>query len=386
MQHYVESLSDLDDDAFRARVGQFVEANCPRHLRHLPRRPRWAEVKPWYQKLSEAGWLAPGWPRAHGGMGLSPTRQLIYIEEMERSGAPRLLDQGIMNLGPLLIAHGTEEQKAEYLPKVLSGEHVWCQGYSEPNAGSDLAGLATQAQLQGDEFVINGRKIWTSMAFDANMMFALVRTDTTVRKQAGISFVLIDMKQPGVTVRPIRNIAGHEELCEVFLDDVRTPRRNLVGQLNDGWRLSKTLLGFERIWAGSPRQSLAALFQLERVARQTGYLSDPVFADKLLALRLDTLDLSAAYELAVRKIARGEPLGAEVSILKVWATETCQRITEMTLEAAGDGGGLHGDVPLGDDAIDVTMPFYDSRVPTIYGGSSQIQRNIIAKTILNLPN
>jgi alkylation response protein AidB-like acyl-CoA dehydrogenase len=177
------------------------------------------------------------------------------------------MDQGLMNLGPVLIARGTDEQRQRFLPKILSGEHLWCQGYSEPNAGSDLASLRTEARIDGDEFVINGQKIWTSVAFDATHMFALVRTDKTVKKQAGISFVMIDMRQSGVTVRPIRNIAGHEELCEVFIDDVRTPRANLVGELNGGWNVAKALLGFERVWSGSPRQSTMALLRLEQLAR-----------------------------------------------------------------------------------------------------------------------
>lgn len=377
--------NEMTDDAFRAEVARFIEGHCPAVLRYLKDRPRLAQVLDWQKAMGKAGWLCPAWPVEYGGMGLSPAKQLIYLEEMENLGAPRLLDQGMINFGPLLIAHGTEAQKAEYLPKIISCEHIWCQGYSEPNAGSDLASLKTEAVLDGDEFVINGSKIWTSMAMDANMIFALVRTDKTVRKQAGISFVLIDLKQPGVTVRTIENIAGREELCEVFFDNVRTPKENLVGALNDGWRLSKTLLGHERIWSGSPRQSFSALFNLRRIAEALGKFDDPVFADKYQMLELDTRDLGSAYALVQQKVVRGESLGAEVSILKIWATENCQRITETLLEAAQDAGGLSGDVTIGDLEIDIAMPFFDSRAPTIYGGSSQVQRNIIAKTVLNLP-
>ena len=224
----------LTDEEFGRRAADFFDAYVPRHLCHLNRRPRWVEVKDWYLTMSAHGWLVPGWPVEYGGMGLSPSKFLVYVEELERCGAPRVMDQGLMNLGPVLIARGSEAQRRKFLPKILSGEHLWCQGYSEPNAGSDLASLRTEARLEGDEFVINGQKIWTSVAFDANHMFALVRTDKTVKKQAGISFLMIDMDQAGVTVRPIRNIAGHDELCEVFLDNVRTPRDYLVGEL---WKI-----------------------------------------------------------------------------------------------------------------------------------------------------
>ena len=189
----------LSDDEFRQEAASFFAQQVPAHLKFLSRRPRWAEVRDWYLTLSRHGWLVPAWPVEHGGMGLSQSKALVYVEELERSGAPRVMDQGLMNLGPVLIARGTEEQRRRFLPKILSGEHTWCQGYSEPNAGSDLASLRTEARIEGDEFVINGQKIWTSVAFDATHMFALVRTDKSVKKQAGISFVMIDMKQPGVT-------------------------------------------------------------------------------------------------------------------------------------------------------------------------------------------
>ena len=256
----------LSDEEFRLVAAEFFTKNVPAHLRHLSRRPRWSEVKDWYMTMSANHWLTPAWPAEWGGMGLSASKVLVYMEELERGGAPRVMDQGLMNLGPVLIARGSDEQRRRLLPKILSGEHLWCQGYSEPNAGSDLASVRTEARIEGDEFVINGHKIWTSVAFDATHMFALVRTDKTVKKQAGISFVLIDLDQPGITVRPIRNIAGHEELCEVFLDNVRTPLSNLVGDLNDGWQVAKALLGFERIWSGSPRQSTLALLRLQQLA------------------------------------------------------------------------------------------------------------------------
>jgi alkylation response protein AidB-like acyl-CoA dehydrogenase len=385
----IDSLTDwnaLTDEEFRRSARTFFETHVPQHLRYLSRRPRWAEVKEWYLTMSRHGWLVPSWPREWGGMGLSQSKVLVYLEELERSGAPRVMDQGLMNIGPLLIARGTDEQRQRFLPKILSGEHTWCQGYSEPNAGSDLASLRTEARMEGDEFVINGSKIWTSVAFDATHMFALVRTDKTVKKQAGISFVMIDMRQPGVTVRPIRNIAGHEELCEVFLDNVRTPVANMVGGLNEGWTVAKALLGFERIWSGSPRQSMLALLRLRMLAKAAGKLDDPVFVDKLTQVTMDVLDAASAYERFAQIMRTGGSFGFEVSMLKICATETCQRVTELMVEAAGDLGGLIGDVEVEGEPIDVLFPFLDCRAFTIYGGSSQVQRNILAKNVLELPS
>ena len=375
----------ISDEAFRRVAAEFFENHIPVHLRFLSRRPRWAEVREWYQTMSQHGWLVPAWPAEHGGMGLSPSKVLVYMEELERSGAPRVMDQGLMNLGPVLIARGTDEQRQRFLPKILSGEHLWCQGYSEPNAGSDLASLRTEARIEGEEFVINGQKIWTSVAFDANHMFALVRTDKTVKKQAGISFVMIDMRQPGVTVRPIRNIAGHEELCEVFLDDVRTPLNNLVGELNDGWQVAKALLGFERVWSGSPRQSTLALLRLRKLAQASGKMDDPVFRDRYTQVTMDVLDAASAYERFAQIMRTGGSFGFEVSMLKIWATETCQRVTELMVEAAGDLGGLAGEVDVDGQLMDILYPFLDCRAFTIYGGSSQVQRNILAKNVLDLP-
>jgi alkylation response protein AidB-like acyl-CoA dehydrogenase len=384
-QHRID-WNSLDDGEFRRAAADFFEKNVPRHLRFLNRRPAWAEVREWYLTLSRSGWLCPGWPIEYGGMGLSASKYLIYVEELERCGTPRVMDQGVMNLGPVLIACGTQAQREKFLPKILSAEHLWCQGYSEPNAGSDLASLRTEAHIDGDEFVINGHKIWTSMAFEANHLFALVRTDKSVKKQAGISFLMIDMNQPGVTVRPIRNIAGHEELCEVFLDNVRTPVDNLVGKLNDGWQVAKALLGFERIWSGSPRQSLLALIRLEEIARLTGRMEDPVFRDRLAQITFDVLDGASAYERTAQIMRTGGSFGSEVSVLKIWATETCQRVTELLVETADEAGMVFGDVDFGGKKMNILHPFLDCRAFTIYGGSNQIQRNILARNVLDLPS
>lgn len=375
----------LSDVVFRETAARFFDEHCPKELRHRPRRLRWNVVKPWFLILSRHGWVAPSWPVEWGGMGLAPVKQLIYIEEYERSGAPVMQTQSMTNLGPVLIARGSDEQRRKYLPRILSGEHVWVQGYSEPNAGSDLASLRTEARLEGDEFVINGQKTWTTMGFDGTHMFALVRTDKTVRKQAGISFVMFTMDQPGITVRPIRDISGAEEFCEVFFENVRAHRSDLVGALNGGWEIAKTLLGFERVWSGSPRQSLIALARLEKVARGNGTWNDPVFQDKYTQLLFDVYDLAAMYERLVRKLSVGKGFGLESSLLKMTATETCQRVTELLLETAGADGATEGYVEIGGERIDVLTPFLESRGPTIYGGSNQIQRNILAKQWLELP-
>ncbi|MBN9410037.1 MAG: acyl-CoA dehydrogenase family protein [Burkholderiales bacterium] len=369
--------NQLGDAEFRSRVAAFVQEHCPPSLRHLGRRPRWSEVGGWYTTLARHGWLAPGWPTEWGGMGLHAARHLLYIEEMERCGAPWMPDSGVRNLGPVLIAHGSDDQKRYWLPRILSGTQVWCQGYSEPGAGSDLAGLRTSARVEGDELFITGHKIWTTAAYDATHMFALVRTEPGSVRQAGISFVLLSMDQPGVTVRDIRNIAGEVEFCEVFLDNARTPLANIVGPMNDGWRIAKSLLGFERVWAGSPRKALAALWRTEELARRdhSRLAADAAFVDRLTQMRLDVEDLQSLYQRFAQLLRQGE-LGPEVSALKVWATETGQRASELLVEAAGGGGLLEDSGPLG--------AFYDTRAPAIFSGTNQIQRNLIARNVLNL--
>ncbi len=377
-----DSVSDED---FRAIVRKFFESEYPAALRYPSRRLRWREIKPWYLRLSRQGWVAPAWPAEHGGMGLSPAKMLIFIEEQERWGVGRAPDMGIQMVGPLLIRHGTPEQQQRYLPGILAGEQVWCQGYSEPNAGSDLASLRTEALADGDEFVINGQKTWTTLAQDATHMFCLARTSRHGKQQEGISFFLIDFDQPGITIRPIRNIAGDEEFCEVFLDNVRVPADCLVGEINQGWTIAKALLGFERIFIGSPKQSQYALMRLQAMAAGAGLSDDPVVADKLVRLRLDVLDLETTYQRFADIVRRGETLGPDVSLLKIWGTETFARITEMMVETAGAEGAMVGKLTFGAAEVDVLSQFYNARPATIYGGSNEIQRNIIAKGVLGLP-
>ncbi len=378
--------NDLADGDFRQLVRKWFEQEYPAALRYPPRRLHWPEIKPWYLKLSRKGWLAPNWPVEFGGMGLSPSKFLIFIEEQERWGVARAPDMGITMIGPLLIAHGNPEQRAEYLPKILSGENVWCQGYSEPNAGSDLASLQCEAILDGDEFIVNGQKTWTTLAQDATHIFLLVRTDKTVKHQAGISFLLLDLSTPGISIRPIRNLAGDEEFCEVFFDDVRVPVENLVGELNAGWGIAKALLSFERIFLGSPKQSQYALQRLQSIAIGTDLFEDASFKDRFTQLKLDTLDLESVYAQFAEIVRKGGTLGPDVSLLKIWATETFARLSELMLEAAGEIGAERGDLVFGSGSANILSQFYTARPATIYGGSNEIQRNIIAKHVLKLPD
>ena len=333
-------LNELTDDVFRETVRDFVEANYPPELRNPPHRLHWNEAKPWYMALSRQGWLAPSWPQEHGGMGLSAAKQLIMMEEFERHGVARTPDHGLVLLGPLLIRYGTEAQKQRFLPRILAGEDVWCQGYSEPGAGSDLAGLRTEAVLDGEHWVVNGQKTWTTLASDANWIFLLVRTDKTGKKQEGISFLLAPLDSPGVTVRPIVNLELHDEFCEVFFDNVRVPRDNLVGEVNKGWSMAKALLGFERIFLGSARQSAYALGRLRQLAERMGVADDPVFADRYTQLRLDLADHKALFEVYAEKLRTGETLGPDVSLLKIHQSELYQRISDVMLEISGENAGL----------------------------------------------
>ena len=379
-----DDLNALDDETFRRHVRAWVEANYPADLRNPPKRLHWRDNKVWYLMLAEQGWLAPGWPRERGGMGLSAAKQLLMMEEFERHGVARTNDHGIVMLGPLLIRYGTAAQQDFFLPKILSGEHVWCQGYSEPNAGSDLASLATSAVLDGDDWVINGQKTWTTLANDANWIFLLVRTDKTAKKQEGISFLLVPMDAPGITVRPIVNLDMHDEFCEVFFDNVRAPKDYLVGTVNQGWTMAKALLGFERVMIGSPKQSAYALSRLRGLAQRMGVWEEPAFQDRYTRLRLDLADHTALYQTYVEILRRGELLGADVSMLKLHQSELYQRITETMLEIAGENAGLLEPME-GNRDLNPAGLFIQARPTTIYGGSNEIQRNILAKSVLGLP-
>lgn len=366
---------------FRRLVRGFFRARYPEHLRHVPWRLHWDEIKDWYYTLSRQGWIAPSWPREHGGMALSPARQIAFIEEAERHGVARAPDQGLVMLGPILIRHGTAEQRARFLPGILSGEAVWAQGYSEPNAGSDLASLRCEALVDGDDLVVSGQKTWSTLAQDATHMFMLVRTDKTVKKQAGISFLLVDLASPGVSRRPIRTLSGHEEFCEVFFDQVRVPRANVVGELNAGWGIAKALLGFERLFSGSPKHANHALQQIFSIARQRGLLADPAFADRLAELRLDAADLTAMYSVFAELAKAGRPLPPELSLLKVWATETHERLGALLIQIAEEYGGAAMRLGYGNGQVHALAPYVNALAATIFSGTNEIQRNIYAKQL-----
>jgi alkylation response protein AidB-like acyl-CoA dehydrogenase len=376
----------LSDEDFRREVRAWFEAEYPQELRFLLHRARWRDMKDWWRKLDQKGWIAPNWPREWGGMALDAGKMVIYIEELERHGIARAPDQGITQVGPLIMRFGSEAQKNHFLPRTRSGEYIWCQGYSEPNAGSDLASLQTAAVLEGEHFVVNGQKIWTTLADDATHIYLLARTDKAAKKQEGISFFLVDLKTPGITLRPIRNLAGHDEFCQVYFDDVRVPRDALVGKLHDGWTVAKALLGFERLGIGSPRRPQYALSRLEMVARAKGLFEDAGFADRFIALKLDIEDGAALYGRFVEQVKRGEPLGPDVSMLKIWTMETWQRLAELLVEAGAEQGVIAGVHDIAGVETDFLNPFYYSRPATIYGGSSEIQRNILAKYVLKLPS
>ncbi len=378
----------LSDEDFRRAFRELVETKCPPGLRYMRKqRPLFDEVAEWYHALAEAGWLAPTWPVEWGGMGLGPAKHMIYVEEWGRLGCPRIPDHGIGLVGPLLIEHGTEEQKAHYLPHILTGEHVWCQGYSEPNAGSDLASLRTAAVREGEEFVVNGQKIWTTLAHCANWIFVLVRTsrDEKVR-QKGITVLLVDMTTPGVNVRPIANLRGETDFCEVFFDDVRVPVSNVVGEIDQGWNVAKSVLGHERIFLGAPTRPEIAIERLEKLAQARGAFDDPAFLSRYARLRLDLYDLGSTFERFAKVLREGGKLGADVSILKIFTTELYQRITEETLVLAGEDARFFDDIDAGNDQVDAMNLFLDSRAPAIFGGSNEIQRNILAKAVLGLPS
>ncbi len=381
----MDALPTNDQD-FRLRVREWLAANFPPELRFPTRRLDFRQAMAWHRTLAEKGWGAPGWPREYGGMGLSAYQQVIFSEELDRAGVVVIPNFGITMLGPLLLRFGTAEQKARYLPKILSGEHLWCQGYSEPGAGSDLASLRTSAEPDGDDWVINGQKIWTTMAQQANRIFLLVRTDKTVKKQNGISFLLVPMDSPGIMVRPIDNIGGYSEFAEVFFDNVRVPRTAMVGEVNQGWTMAKALLGAERILLGSPKLAKFPLQRLEALARSFGLLDEPVFRARFVRLAMEVEDMVALYVRLLEVLRRGDTLGEEVSVLKLAVTELFQQVTDLMLEAAGEYGGTDAVLPLADgSSLKPVNPYYLSRPATIYGGSSEVQRNILAKALLKLP-
>lgn len=380
----------LPDEEFRLQLREFLAVHYPPVLRQDFRRPfyrlRGDDWTNWLRTLHQHGWRAPAWPREHGGMGLSFGKQLIYSEELERASVARIIDNGENLLGPTLIQFASQEQKRRYLPRILSCEERWAQGYSEPGAGSDLASLRTQAVRDGDHYVVNGQKIWTTQAMECTHIFALVRTGKYPKKQNGISFLLIDLHSPGVTVRPIYSIAGEEELCEVFFDNVRVPAQNIVGEVDQGWTVAKALLGHERIFIGNPAQAIKGLRVARQLVAETGQDNDAGVADRLAVLAADLHDYLLLYgEMCAQVKERGE-VGPEVSALKVIISELLQRITEFNADVGQEYGGIVGDARIGATTFDLHWPLMMARPTTVFAGANEVQRDIMAKAVLRMPS
>ncbi len=348
---------------------------------------------PWQRILHERGWVAPSWPVAFGGTGWNELQRYIFAEECTLAGAPNLAPMGLRMVGPCIMHHGTPEQRAYYLPRILSGEDYWCQGYSEPGAGSDLAALRTRAESDGDDYVVNGSKIWTTHAHFANRMFGLVRTDPEAKPQKGITFLLIDMKAPGVSIRPIINLSGEHELNEVFFDNVRVPKANRIGAENDGWTVAKYLLEFER--GGSYAPVLRArLKRLRNVAAEEGMFEDVAFEARFATVELKIEAIQMTEHRVASALSSGQNPGALSSMLKTQGTETLQRVEELGLEIAAhyapaghgrvNGHGVN-EPPIGTaQSADAAARYFNSRAASIYGGSNEIQRNIMARLVLGL--
>jgi alkylation response protein AidB-like acyl-CoA dehydrogenase len=381
--------------AFREEVRAFLRTALPPHLREkaaVDGNFDHHEIMEWHRVLFNQGWVAPHWPAEHGGPGLDVTTRFILTEELELSGAPTLSVFGLSMVGPLLIQFGTVAQQQRFLPKIIAGDEVWCQGYSEPNAGSDLASLKTRAEDDGKgNFVVTGQKTWTTYAQYADWIFCLVRTDPVAKKQSGISFLLIDLKSPGVTVKPFLTTGGTPAFCETFFDGVVVPKENLVGPLNGGWTMAKALLGHERTLIAAVGLSSRAIRRIKRIAASTqaggeSLLDDPGFRAKIARLEIKHRALQVANYRALAGAQLGHAPGPESSILKIRGSEILQQTGELAMELMGMNSltwfNDDGTVP----AIEQWVPstFNYLRATTIYGGSNEIQKNIIAKLILGL--
>jgi alkylation response protein AidB-like acyl-CoA dehydrogenase len=391
-----------EEQAFREEVRAFLRDKLPADIsakvRQGQRLTRDDHVR-WQNALNERGWLAVHWPKEYGGTGWSPVQRHIFDEEITAAGAPTIVPFGVSMVAPVIIKFGTEEQKRRYLPRILNNEDWWCQGYSEPGAGSDLAGLKTRAVRDGDHYVVNGQKTWTTLGQYANMMFCLVRTDPAAKKQEGISFLLIDMDTPGITVRPIITLDGEHEVNEVFLEDVRVPVANLVGEENKGWTCAKYLLTYERTGIAGIGHAKAALRHLKSVAsRQIAngrpLIEDPIFRTRIAEIEIDLMALEMTNLRVVAAAQGGGVPGAESSILKIKGTEIRQAITDLLRRAVGPyalpfvSEALDADVevePVGPEyAAPLSVQYFNRRKLSIYGGSNEIQKNIISKMILGL--
>ncbi|GAB4149237.1 MAG: acyl-CoA dehydrogenase family protein [Sphingomonadales bacterium] len=386
--------------AFRDEVRAFIAEHYPRDLR--AKQDAGLELDKedylsWHRVVAKKGWVAPGWPAEYGGTGWTPTQRHIWAEERGRADCVPIMGFSVDLVGPVIYSFGTPEQKALFLPRILSGEDWWCQGYSEPGAGSDLASLKTKAVRDGDDYIVNGQKTWTTYAQFADWGFFLVRTDPHAKKQEGISFLLIDMKSPGVTVRPIITLDGAHEVNEVWLEDVRVPVANRVHEENKGWTCAKVLLAHERGTIAMVPRSKAALAKLRSLAagmKQGGrsLADDPFFKRKLTEIEIDLMALAHTELRLLAAENAGKAPGFEASLLKIKGTDVQQRIDELALESVGSHAAarirrISGSNEAGllvPEAIGVADTYFNGRKTSIFGGSNEIQRNIIAKRVLGL--
>ena len=395
-----------EDLAFREEVRGFLAEKLPDRLKDGARRTPGVFVEPdigmeWHRILNEKGWVAPHWPKEDGGTGWTPTQKFIFEKECALAGAPAISILGLRLVGPVICEFGTPEQKERFLPRLLSGEDYWCQGYSEPGSGSDLASLKTSARLEGDKYVVNGSKIWTTHAHHANWIFALVRTDTTVKKQAGITFLLIPMDQEGVEVTPIHSMSGDHEVNQVFFSDARTSVENRIGEEGAGWAIAKFLLENERGGSCYAPRLLQSIDRLEELAKEqpsgvNGAMAhDARFRDRLARVRLDAEALEFTELRILAELAKGRRPGPQTSLVKLLGSNIGQQIDTLRLELLGTDAlqlplerplyGNEAPEPVGSELAQTAMGKYlNNRAATIFGGSDEVQKNIIAKTVLGL--
>jgi pimeloyl-CoA dehydrogenase large subunit len=394
-----------EETAFREEVRAFVKANLPDSIRQKivgGRHPGRDDIVAWTRILNKKGWSVPHWPKEWGGTGWSPVQLLIFNDELQQAGAPEPLAFGTSMVGPVIYTFGSDAQKRRFLPRIAAIEDWWCQGFSEPGAGSDLAGLKTTAKREGGDWVINGQKTWTTLAQYADWIFVLARTDSAVKKQEGISFILVDMKSPGVTVRPIQTLDGGHEVNEVFFDNVRVPLENLVGEENKGWNYAKFLLGNERNGIARVGISKARIKRIRELASLHVYgerpkIEDPLFRMKLagVEVELKALEMTQLRVIAgERNREKGKPDPAS-SVLKINGSEIQQATSELLMDVVGPyalpyqeeraDGDRWNEPPVGPDWASTIAPtYFNLRKVSIYGGSNEIQRSIIAKAILGL--
>jgi alkylation response protein AidB-like acyl-CoA dehydrogenase len=393
----VELQLSSEDAAFRDEVRGFIAENYPKEMR-VPN-PETDLSKEqmllWHRILYQKGWIAPQWPKQYGGPGWSITQRFLFERETTRAGTLPPLAFSVTMVGPVIYTFGSEAQKKKFLPRILSGQDWWCQGYSEPGSGSDLASVRTKAVREGDHYIVNGHKTWTTLAQHADWIFCLVRTDPAAKPQSGISFLLIDMKSPGVSVRPIITIDGSHEVNDVFLENVRVPAENLIGEENKGWTYAKFLLGNERTSMAGIGRSIRALNSVRKIVEAEIPTEDPAYFDfikEIARIELDVLALEATELRVVAQMSRGIDPGAAASLFKIRGTEIFQEITELTHRAIGNYGLAIREHPMSANRF-VPGPEYghtasehylNSRKLSIYGGSNEIQRNIIAKAVLGL--